>query len=129
MQSICLDQVTSVAVTSDNKYIISGSFDKSIKVFDFQANQEAQSKFTCYLTHSIIPHDIDLMISEKGKLSTPGSTEKSIKIFDLQTRQEEYSQRANPSHNTAILDPSVFSQELYFSKSLELPQLNNHFSL
>lgn len=43
--SNCLDWITSVAVTSDNKYIVSGSFDKSLKVFDFQTKQEIQGKF------------------------------------------------------------------------------------
>jgi len=35
-----LDGVTSVAVTSDNRYVISGSWDKSIKVFDLQTKQQ-----------------------------------------------------------------------------------------
>jgi len=35
-----LDSITSVAVTSDQRYVISGSNDKSIKVFDLRTNQQ-----------------------------------------------------------------------------------------
>jgi len=35
-----LGSITSVAVTSDNRYVISGSEDKSIKVFDLQTKQQ-----------------------------------------------------------------------------------------
>lgn len=34
-ESYCLENVDSVAVTSDNKFLISGSSDKSIKVWNF----------------------------------------------------------------------------------------------
>jgi len=35
-----LEEIVSLAVTSDNRYIVSGSSDKLIKVFDLQTNQE-----------------------------------------------------------------------------------------
>jgi len=35
-----LGTIASVTVTPDNKYIISGSYDKSIKVFDIQTKQQ-----------------------------------------------------------------------------------------
>ncbi len=38
-----LDFINAVAVTSDSRYIISGSFDQSIKVFDLHAKQESYS--------------------------------------------------------------------------------------
>jgi len=34
-----LDLITSVTVTYDNRYVISGSWDESIKVFDLQTKQ------------------------------------------------------------------------------------------
>jgi len=37
---ILLGSITSIAITSDNRYIISGSFDKSIKVFDLQTKKK-----------------------------------------------------------------------------------------
>ena len=37
-----LGKITSVAVTSDNKFIISASDDKSIKVFDLQTPKEKE---------------------------------------------------------------------------------------
>lgn len=39
-ESYYLDPVHSVVVTSDNKYLISGSSDRSIKVFDLNTKQE-----------------------------------------------------------------------------------------
>ena len=38
-KSVLLDIITSVTVTSDNKYIISGSHDTFIKMFDLQTKQ------------------------------------------------------------------------------------------
>ena len=35
-----LEHVTAITVSDDNRYIISGSFDKSIKVFDMITHQE-----------------------------------------------------------------------------------------
>jgi len=38
--SLSLDIVTSVSISSDNKYIVSGSDDKSIKIFDMRIKDE-----------------------------------------------------------------------------------------
>jgi len=85
--SRCLDWITSVAVTSDNRYIVSGSFDKSLKIFDLQTKQEIQGKIYFHLL--IIFHLLGL-VSEKGKLPASDSSDKSAKIFDLQSRQQEF---------------------------------------
>ena len=35
-----LEQITSVVVSSDNRFIVSGSKDKTIKIFNIQTRQE-----------------------------------------------------------------------------------------
>ncbi len=35
-----LDEIFAVAATPDSKYIVSGAYDQSIKVFDIQTKQE-----------------------------------------------------------------------------------------
>jgi len=51
-----------------------------------------------------------------------GSGEKSIKVFDIQTRQEELKSKksvtsySKKGSSISIKDPTVFTQEFYFSK-------------
>ncbi len=72
-----------MAVTSDDKYIISGSSDKSIKIFDFETKQqvhhfqEAHKAPICSMT-----------ITSDDRYMIAGSTGGSIKVFDIQTKQE-----------------------------------------
>ncbi len=93
----CLDVIRTVAVTHDNKYIISCSQDKSIKVFDLHTKQQTHhfeniypckflflsssySSFLDYLTSMAVTSDSRYVIS--------GSLDKSIKVFDLKTKQQ-----------------------------------------
>lgn len=70
-------------ITSDNKLIISGSQDNSIKVFDFDTKREVhhfQNAHQRSITSVAITADNRFIIS--------GSHDKSLKVFDLQTKQE-----------------------------------------
>ena len=40
--SVLLDEITALAITNDNKYIISGSLDKTVKVLDLEKNMQSE---------------------------------------------------------------------------------------
>ncbi len=70
-------------ITSDNKYIVSGSGDKSIKIFDVATKQQVY--------HFIDAHEgriRSIALSSDNKYLFSGSTDCSIKVFDLQTKQQ-----------------------------------------
>jgi len=70
-------------VTPDNRFIVSGSFDSSIKVFDLQTKQEIyhfQNAHKKCVTSLAVTSDSRFIIS--------GSWDQSIKVFDLYTKQE-----------------------------------------
>ena len=93
-----IDYVLSVAASSDNKFIVSGSKDKSIKVFDLQTKEQLHhfaaahiSTFnlisTRYLS-SFIEAVFSVAVSSDSRFVVSGSEDKSIKVFDLQTKQQ-----------------------------------------
>jgi len=90
-----LDGITSVAVTSDSKYIISGSYDKSIKVFDLQTKQQVHHFENAHegteISRPIINQSWDFIssmtVTSDNIYIISGSYDGSIKVFDLQTKQ------------------------------------------
>jgi WD40 repeat protein len=54
MVSQHLDMVNSVIVTPDNRFIISGSDDESIKVFDLYIKQEESGNFRDFFAYPIL---------------------------------------------------------------------------
>ena len=86
-----------MALTNNNKYIISGSSDKSIKIFDLhtklQLHQfvDAHSGILLYpITNlsSFIDSVNSVVVSSDDKLIVSGSADKSIKTFDIQKREK-----------------------------------------
>ena len=97
--SCFIDRVWSVAVSSDNRFIVSGSSDKSIKVFDLQTNQQLHHFADAHrgtiilsflLRHSSSFIDIvrSVAVSSNNRFIVSGSDDKSIKVFNLQTKQQ-----------------------------------------
>jgi WD40 repeat protein len=77
--------VFSVAISQDGKYIVSGSADNSIKIWNIQERREE-----CSLTgHTNAVYSV--AISQDGKYIVSGSVDKSIKIWNIQERREECS--------------------------------------
>ena len=88
--------VWSVTISPDSKYIISGSEDCSIKIFDIE-NQKEIFHFEKVHTGEMIQllifiFSVDTVctvaISQDMKYLVSGSRDKSIKIFDFTQRKE-----------------------------------------
>ena len=91
-----LGWINSVTVTSDDKYIISGSQDKSIKIFDLGTKQlvhhfeNAHESREIYVDYKFTFLDWinSLTVTSDNRYLISGSGDKSIKVFDLQTKQQ-----------------------------------------
>ena len=76
------NSVKAVAVTGDGKYAVSGSGDKTLKVWDLATGQEIST-----LTgHSDWVNAV--AVTEDGKYAVSGSGDKTLKVWDLATGQE-----------------------------------------
>ncbi|GAB4376604.1 MAG: hypothetical protein Kow00121_23910 [Elainellaceae cyanobacterium] len=74
-----LDTIWSVAISIDGKTIASGSFDQTIKIWDFPARKLLR-------TLSVHTDAIrSVVISSDGQVVASGSSDKTIKLWNLQT--------------------------------------------
>ena len=73
------NSVYAVAVTPDSKYVISGSSDKTLKVWDLQTGE-----FLCTLTGHI-ERIRTVAVTPDSKYMISGSGDKTLKVWDLQT--------------------------------------------
>jgi len=89
----------SVAISNDNKYVISGSGDKSIKIFDFETKQEIYNIENAHerklfiqllFIYSCLDRIMSVAISNDNKYIISGSHDQTMKIFDVETKQEVY---------------------------------------
>jgi len=78
-----LDWISSLTVTSDNRYLISGSNDKSIKIFDLQTKQEIYN-----LQNVFQDRVIAVAVTSDSKFIISAGDAQSIKIFDFHTKQQ-----------------------------------------
>ncbi len=73
------DSVSAVAVTPNGKYVISGSWDNTLKVWNLETGQE---KFTL-AGHS---HRVDAVaVTPNGKYVISGSWDNTLKVWNLET--------------------------------------------
>lgn len=92
--------VTKVLVSRDNKYIISGSEDKTIKMFDLHRhtdvfhfkNPDAGAGEYSFATASLIFSELlfSLTLSRDNKYIISGSSDGVIRMFNIETRTEVY---------------------------------------
>ena len=71
--------INSIAISPDGKYIVSGSDDKTIKIWDFK---------TAECLNTLEGHEDSvnsIAISSDGKYIVSGSGDKTIKIWDFKT--------------------------------------------
>ena len=90
------EMIGSVAISADSRLIVSGSNDKSIKVFDMNTKQQLHhfdcsgniSLILCLFTHLLIGGLSSVAISADSRIIISGSYDKSISVFDMNTKQQ-----------------------------------------
>jgi len=110
--------ITSVALTSNNRYIISGSRDKSIKVFDLDTKQEVHD-FANAHKHWIT----SLAVTSNNGFIVSGSVDKSIKVFDLHAKQEVHhfqDAHSEPINSVAVTSDNRFIISGSWDKSIKV---------
>jgi len=96
---IFLDEITTVVVSHNNRFIISGSDDRSIKVYDYEA-RESYHRFTDAHNGRIY----SIVVSSDNQFIFTGSEDSSIKMFDLVKKQEFYKFKwAHEGSNSIII--------------------------
>jgi WD40 repeat protein/uncharacterized caspase-like protein len=93
------DSVNSVAISSNGKTLVSGSSDKSIKVWDLSSGK---------LVRSLRGHTDDVnsvCFSTDGKTIASGSRDKSIKIWDLESGKQIF---ALTGHRDSVTSVAFF---------------------
>ncbi len=107
-----LEIITAVTTTSDNRFIVSCSFDKSIKIFDFHTREQVhhfqnvhESTFISQ-QYLIFQDSINrLTVTPDNKYIISGSRDGSIKVFDFEARREvHHFQEAHESKFSCNLD-------------------------
>jgi len=78
-----VDRISALRVTPNNKFLVSCSWDLSIKIFDFET-RELYYQFAKVHTGAI------RSIGVTSELIISCSDDKSLKIFDIETKKEIY---------------------------------------
>ena len=115
-----------MTISADGRFVVSGSNDNSIKVFDMHTKQQlyhfsdAHSS-TIYISlfcHFIIGTVTSVAISADGRFIVSGSYDKSIKVFDMHTKEQ--------LHHFSDAHSSTIYVSLLYANSL--PNRYNHLS-
>ncbi len=93
---IYLDYINSVAMY-DSKYVISSSFDQSIKIFDLETQKQVchfedahQGNFLQWIISHCLDGITSITVTSDHRFLVSGSDDKSIGVFDLSTKQKIY---------------------------------------
>ena len=95
-----IDEINMIAISKDNRYIISASKDKTFKIFDRQVakgicfEKSYEGIYTILnriYSHTSIDEVKSLVISSDDKYFAIGLGDKSIKMFGLESRSEIHS--------------------------------------
>ncbi len=88
--------VTNVAISNDSKFIVSGSDDKSIKIWDWDRQEDN-------LLNTLSAHDDSVnsvSISNDGSILVSGSDDKTVKIWCRETGKLRISINAHENRVT-----------------------------
>jgi len=102
--------INKVTITPDNKFIISCSDDKSIKVFNFDTRQQVR--------HLKNAHDDEILsvaVTPNNKFIVSASHDLSIKIFDIENANLVHTFRY--AHNNPVLTLSISPDSRFIASS------------
>jgi len=88
--------ITSVAVSFDSKYIVSGSKDGYIRLWDIK------TKKLLYLFKGHLKAVTSVAISYDSKYIVSGSRDKTVKLWDIQTRKLLYTFKGHSNDITSV---------------------------
>jgi WD40 repeat protein len=88
--------VTSVAISPDGKYIVSGNYDNTIKLWDIESGKEIRN----FEGHSSIVASV--AISPDGKYIVSGSHDKTVKLWDIESGEEIKSFEGHSSYVSSV---------------------------
>ncbi|GHN00173.1 hypothetical protein WSM22_16620 [Cytophagales bacterium WSM2-2] len=77
--------VVAVAVSADSNYVVTGSRDKSAKLWDLNTGREVRS----FLGHDFTVSTVD--ISRDGKYLLTGSNDETVRLWEMETGKEIFS--------------------------------------
>ena len=89
--------VTSVVISQEGKYLVSGSLDLTIKVWNLE--NKKKEEFTL-AGHSDSVNSV--VISQDGKYVISGSSDKTIKVWNLEEKKEEFTLQGHTSEITSV---------------------------
>ena len=98
------NSVRSVAITPDRKYIVSGSDDNTIKIWDFNSGKEIKT---------LSGHNNEVMsvaITPDEKYIVSGSADKTIKIWDFNSGENV---KTLSGHNGSVYSVAITPDEKY----------------
>ncbi len=106
LQTLCghEDWVIAVAVTPDGRYAISGSKDKTLKVWDLIAGKAV---------HTLCGHEdrvIAVAVTPNGRYAVSGSRDKTLKVWDLATAKAVQTLRG---HEISVTSVAVTPDDRY----------------
>ncbi|HET6544734.1 MAG TPA: caspase family protein [Chryseolinea sp.] len=93
--------VVAVAISPDSNYIVSGSKDKSAKLWEISTGREVRS----YLGHEATVTSLEF--TADGKTLITGSNDKSIRFWDVSTGKEIYSIHTDDIITDIAIDPKL----------------------
>src|SRR5437879_50168 len=82
--------VVAVSVSPDSNYVVTGSRDKSAKLWELSTGREVRS----FLGHDFTVTSVD--ISSDGKYLLTGSNDETVRLWEMETGKEIFS--INPVH-------------------------------
>src|SRR5438445_13495726 len=82
--------VVAIAASPDSNYVVTGSRDKSAKLWELSTGREVRS----FLGHDFSVTSVD--VSSDGKYLLTGSNDETVKLWEVETGKEIFS--VNPVH-------------------------------
>jgi len=92
------DKVNAVAITSDGKKAVSGSADKTLKVWDIENGEE----ICTLIGHKKSVNSV--AITADGRIAISGSADKTLKVWDIENGKEIYT---ISGHQKSVLSVAI----------------------